>query len=69
MGKYIIEASGNVNWMALFALITFFTVFSIGVLLVFRNDKSFIKKMANLPLDGGEVEPTIGEKSSTQSDI
>ena len=51
MYKYILESSGNINWMALFALITFFTVFLISTYLVLRKDKDYLEKMAALPLD------------------
>jgi hypothetical protein len=51
MFKYILEGAGNINWMAISALITFFAVFVIGAILAFRTDPSMIKKMANLPFD------------------
>lgn len=55
MYKHILESAGNINWMALFALITFFTVFLIGIVTVFGKDKAFIDKMSNLPLDDGNT--------------
>lgn len=51
MYKYILESAGNINWMAIFALVTFFMMFSISAVAVFRKKKSFIDKMANMPLD------------------
>ncbi|MEL7118740.1 MAG: CcoQ/FixQ family Cbb3-type cytochrome c oxidase assembly chaperone [Bacteroidota bacterium] len=51
MFKYILEQAGNINWMALFALITFFTVFLISAILIFRRNPAFINHMSNLPLD------------------
>ncbi|MBK6364771.1 MAG: hypothetical protein IPL63_03330 [Saprospiraceae bacterium] len=57
MAKYIIESAGNVNWMALFALITFMFVFLTGVYLVFMNNKTFIRKMESLPLDSNDEYP------------
>ena len=55
MYKYILETAGNINWMALFALITFFIIFSISVYLIFRKDKEVLQHMASLPLgDDGE---------------
>jgi cbb3-type cytochrome oxidase subunit 3 len=51
MFKHILENAGNINWMALFALVTFFTLFIIGIVTVFGKDKAFIEKMSNLPLD------------------
>lgn len=50
MYKYILESAGNINWMALFALITFFSVFSIGVFLALRKDTNEIKRISSLPL-------------------
>lgn len=57
MAKYILESAGNINWMAMFALITFMVVFLTGVIMVFTNNKAFITKMENLPLEGNEESP------------
>lgn len=54
MAKYILESAGNINWMAMFALITFMSVFLTGVYLVVTDNKNFINKMKNLPLEGGD---------------
>ncbi|MBK9254332.1 MAG: hypothetical protein IPM42_02465 [Saprospiraceae bacterium] len=51
MYKYILETAGNINWMALFALLTFLTIFLISIWMVLRDNKSYIDKMSNLPLD------------------
>ena len=51
MAKYILEGAGSINWMAIFALITFFFVFAMSVILVFHKNKSEIERMENLPLD------------------
>ena len=51
MYKHILENAGNINWMALFALITFFTIFIIGIVTVFGKNKAYIDKMSHLPLD------------------
>ncbi|MEM1219491.1 MAG: hypothetical protein AAGH79_11280 [Bacteroidota bacterium] len=63
MYKYILEGAGNINWMALFALITFFTVFSLVLFMMFRQDKSFTQRMASLPLEDGNTgvtdDPTL----------
>lgn len=55
MYKYILESAGNINWMALFALLTFFFVFSMSVYLAFMKNKEELTKVANLPL--GEDDP------------
>ncbi len=51
MFKYILEGAGNINWMAISALITFFVIFSVSAVLAFRRDPAYIQKMANMPLD------------------
>ena len=53
MYKYILETAGNINWMALFALITFFSVFIISLYMVLVKSKDFSKHMAGMPLDDG----------------
>lgn len=50
MYKYILEQAGNINWMAMFSLITFFIVFGIGVYLALRKDKAEINRISGLPL-------------------
>jgi len=51
MYKYLLESAGNINWMAIFALITFFTIFTISAVTAFRKNPEFIKKMSHLPLE------------------
>lgn len=51
MYKYILESAGNINWMAISALLTFFTVFMVSIVLVLRTNKDYIDKMAHLPLE------------------
>lgn len=51
MYKYILEQAGNINWMALFALLTFCFVFGTSLWLVFRQDKEYTNHMAQLPLE------------------
>ncbi len=51
MAKYILEGAGNINWMAIFSLITFLTVFSVGAWMAFRKNNAVIKRMENLPLE------------------
>ena len=50
MYKYILESAGNINWMALFALLTFFFVFSMSVYLAFIKSSDELRDVANLPL-------------------
>ncbi len=51
MYKYILQGAGDINWMALFALLTFFILFVISLFVVFLRSKSYIHKMSHLPLD------------------
>jgi len=50
MYKYILESAGNINWMAMFALITFFIVFSLSLYLALIKKSSDLEEVANLPL-------------------
>ena len=54
MYKYILETAGNINWMALFALLTFVSVFSISAYLIIRKDNGEIQRLASLPLGNDE---------------
>ena len=54
MYKYILSEAGNINWMALFALLTFMFVFITSAILIFRKNNDFIKKMASLPLENDD---------------
>jgi len=51
MYKHILAGVGDINWMAIFALLTFFWLFVVSAITVFRRSKSFIDHMAHLPLD------------------
>jgi cbb3-type cytochrome oxidase subunit 3 len=52
MFKHILASSANeINWMAILALLTFVTIFLVGVVQIFFQKKAFIDHMANLPLD------------------
>jgi hypothetical protein len=56
MYKYILEAAGNINWMALFALLTFMFVFVVSAILILTKNTDTIKHIAELPLaNDGEV--------------
>jgi len=50
MYKYILETAGNINWMALFALLTFFFVFSMSAYLAFIKSNEELNQVAHLPL-------------------
>ncbi len=51
MAKYILQGAGSINWMAIFALITFVFIFVMSVILVFIKNKSDLEKLENLPLE------------------
>ncbi|HHS95351.1 MAG TPA: hypothetical protein ENJ45_02085 [Phaeodactylibacter sp.] len=51
MFKYILEQSGNINWMAAFGLLTFFSIFLISLFAIFGSSKEYIDKMSKLPLN------------------
>lgn len=51
MYKYIIEQAGNINWMAIFALLTFMFIFVTSVVVVFFRKGDHFDRMANLPLE------------------
>lgn len=55
MGKYILEQSGSYNWMAIFALITFFVVFIVAVFMLLRKNDALMKHMQSLPLEDDET--------------
>ena len=50
MFKYILAESGNINWMALFALLTFFIMFVLTIWVVFKKSPEHIREMEQLPL-------------------
>ncbi len=51
MYKYLLENAGDINWMALLALVTFVTVFLLGSVTALSRRKSHFQHMANLPLE------------------
>jgi len=64
MFKYILEQAGDINWMAIFALVTFVSLFLITLFTVFKRSPAYINKMSNLPLD--ETNPLTQEKNSNE---
>lgn len=59
MYKYILEQAGNINWMALFALLTFMFVFVVSAVVAFTKNSKQIQYMAEMPLDLEETEEII----------
>lgn len=54
MYKYILEQAGNINWMAIFALLTFMAVFIIGAWVALLKDKNEINRIAAIPLENDD---------------
>ena len=54
MYKYILQGAGDINWMAVFALITFVSIFVISIVVIFGRSQAFIDKMSHLPLDDAD---------------
>jgi len=61
MYKYILENAGNINWMAIFALLTFFLMFVISAVVVTIRRQGWIDKMSNMPL---EDNPSLNSDNS-----
>lgn len=55
MYKYLLAEGGDINWMALFALLTFFLIFSISLYAIFSKKGSMYDHMANLPLENDNI--------------
>ena len=57
MFKHILAGS-EINWMAIFALVTFVALFTIAVIAIFGASKKYVDKMAHLPLEDDKVDET-----------
>ena len=51
MFKHILAQAGDINWMAIFALLTFVCIFGVTIVALFFKKKTFIDRMSNLPLE------------------
>lgn len=51
MYKYILDSVENIDWLAIGPLIIFFIFFTGVTIVTLRKNKSFIKKMGEMPLD------------------
>ncbi len=63
MFKYILENAGNINWMAIAALMTFFTIFLVSSAVILRKDKAYIRKMSYMPLEDTYPQTTQTENN------
>lgn len=51
MYKYILAGAGNLNWMAIFALLTFLIIFLLSAIMILKKNRSYTRYMARLPLE------------------
>lgn len=51
MYKYILQSIEGINWLAIMPLLLFFTFFLIVCIQAIRKKKSYVHKMAQLPLE------------------
>jgi hypothetical protein len=49
MAKYLLADSG-INWLAIMALLTFFFIFSVALLMVFRRGRESYSEVEQQPL-------------------
>lgn len=66
MFKHLLETAGNINWMAIAALVTFVVIFMVSVALAFKRDPAFISKMANMPLEDSNPVNTETDRHESQ---
>ncbi|MBI5916212.1 MAG: hypothetical protein HY842_12625 [Bacteroidetes bacterium] len=51
MFKYILQNAGDINWLAVTALVLFFAVFLFSTVWILTRKKDFVEKISRLPLD------------------
>ena len=51
MFKYIIESMDKNEWTALLPLVLFILIFTVIIVMVMRQKKSYTDKMANMPFE------------------
>ncbi len=51
MFKYILQSAGDINWLALIALVLFFAVFLLSTVWIMTRKKDYVEKVSRLPLD------------------
>lgn len=49
MAKYLLQDAG-INWLAIMALLTFFLIFSISIVMVFGRGRKSYEEVENQPL-------------------
>lgn len=51
MFKYILQNEGDINWLAVIALVLFFSIFLVSAVWILTRKKEYVNKMSKLPLD------------------
>lgn len=51
----LLENASHINWMGVFSLLTFTTIFVIAIVLVFTKRKEEYDRLGSLPLDDGTI--------------
>ena len=60
MFKYILSSGGgDINWMAIFALLTFFVMFVLALVVVVGGSKKYMQHMAHLPLEEDDPQALV----------
>ncbi|MEM6396255.1 MAG: hypothetical protein AAF741_07895 [Bacteroidota bacterium] len=61
MAKYLL-AGESINWLAVFALLTFMFIFVMAAVLAYGRKKSSYAEIAALPLDDGSLIKNMDEQ-------
>ena len=56
MFKYIIDAMDTNEWTALLPLVLFVIIFTVIIIMVMRQKKSYTDKMSNMPFEDDTIE-------------
>ena len=51
MFKYILQTAGDINWLAVVALVMFFAIFLFSTVWIMTRNKDYVEKVSRLPLD------------------
>ncbi len=62
MFKFLLQGE-DINWMAVFGLITFVLLFIVIVLVAFFRDSAFMNKMARMPLENEDATASQTERN------
>lgn len=51
MFKYILQNAGDINWLAVMALVLFFAIFLFDSVWILTKKKDYVDRVSRLPLD------------------